>query len=808
MDYQLQEQLLTLRKKYIHQQFSRMNNRQQEAVFAVNGPVLILAGAGSGKTTVLINRIRNLLQFGNGYHSETFPMDVCWNDATLLENALQGQPVDEQRLFQLVSVNPPRPYEILAITFTNKAAGELKERLRSAVGDDADSIWALTFHSACLRMLRKFADRIGYTTHFTIYDTDDSKRVIKECQKELGVDDKVMPHRMLLNEISHAKDRLISPAQYRENVGDDFRLKKVADVYSLYQRKLKQADAMDFDDIIVNTVSMLSNNTDICSYYQNRFRYIMVDEYQDTNHAQYVLVGLLANSHKNICVVGDDNQSIYTFRGATIENILSFEDEYRDAKTIRLEQNYRSTEMILNAANAVIRNNRNQKEKNLWTDLGEGEKITCFTAADEFGESRYISEQILDGIAKGKKYSDFAILYRMNAQSSNLENTFVRSGIPYRVIGGLKFYDRKEIKDALAYLHLLANPNDNLRLRRIINEPKRGIGNTTLEKVTVIAQELGCSMYEVICQADQYPVLKSAAVKLQGFAHTMEQVRSEVESLSPHEILELILEKSGYLSALAMEGDEGRERKENVQELVSSIIQYENDSMAPTLVDFLDGVSLMTDMDTYNSEHDSVVMMTIHSAKGLEFNTVFIAGLEEGIFPGTQTIYATEKEMEEERRLMYVAITRAKEKLYLTNAHQRLLFGMTNRNRPSRFVAEIPMEYVTVPSAGRSFMGGFSQPKPFTSGGSASGFGKTQTPSFGTPSSFGNSAFRKPTAPVSNAATSSVGFKKGDRVKHKAFGSGLIVEAVPTGGDVLLTIVFDSIGTKKLMQKFAKLEKE
>ncbi len=802
MDYQLQQQLLSLRKQYIEKMFHRMNKRQQEAVFAVNGPVLILAGAGSGKTTVLINRIGNLLQFGNGYHSNQIPLDVTWEDATLLESAVAGQPVDELRLYQLTSVDAPHPYEILAITFTNKAAGELKDRLRAVLGEDADSVWALTFHSACLRMLRKFADRIGYSTHFTIYDTDDSKRVIKECQKELGIDDKVLPHRMLLNEISHAKDRLITPAEYKENAGDDFRLKKVAQAYNLYQRKLKNADAMDFDDIIVNTVAMLSNHSDILSYYQNRFRYVMVDEYQDTNHAQYVLVGLLSKSHKNICVVGDDNQSIYTFRGATIENILNFEDEYRDAVTIRLEQNYRSTEMILDAANAVIKNNRNQKEKNLWTDLGVGEKITCYTASDEFGESRYISEQILDGIGKGKKYSDFAILYRMNAQSGNLENTFVRSGIPYRIIGGLKFYDRKEIKDALAYLHLLANPNDNLRLRRIINEPKRGIGNTTLEKIATIAGELGCSMYEVILKAEDYPILKSAWVKLKSFADAIEQVRGELDTVLPHQVLEMILEKSGYLSALAMEGDEGRERKENVQELLSSMIQYENDALVPSLDDFLDGVSLMTDIDNYNSEQDRVVMMTIHSAKGLEFNTVFIAGLEEGIFPGTQTIYATEKEMEEERRLMYVAITRAKEKLYLTNAHQRLLFGMTNRNRPSRFVAEIPMECVDVQSSARSFMGTVSNSsRDFGGYTKSQGVGGTAfTPRQTTP-------YKKPVV-SSDFSAPTVAFKVGDRVKHKTFGGGLIVEAVPTGGDVLLTIAFDSIGTKKLMQKFAKLDKE
>lgn len=800
----LKEKALNLRKQIIDRDFSRMNRQQQEAVFAVNGPVLILAGAGSGKTTVLINRIANLLQYGNGYHSQDLPEVILPEDIALMESKVQGNPVDEARLCQLTAVDPPMAHQILAITFTNKAAGELKERLRLRLGDTADGIWALTFHSACLRMLRRFADRIGYTNHFTIYDTDDSKRVIKECQKELNLDDKTFPYRMLLNEISRAKDRLISPREYAENAGDDFRLKKAAMVYASYQRKLKNADAMDFDDIIVNTVRMLSDHPDICSYWQNRFRYIMVDEYQDTNHAQYVLVKLLADGHNNICVVGDDNQSIYTFRGATIENILSFEEQYPDAVTIRLEQNYRSTEMILNAANAVIKNNRNQKEKNLWTQLGKGELITCYTAGDEFGESRYIAEQIMDGVSRGKKYSDYAVLYRMNAQSNNLENTFVRSGIPYRVIGGLKFYDRKEIKDALSYLHLLANPNDNLRLRRIINEPKRGIGNTTLEKVSAIAGELGVSMFQVVSHANEYAALQKAAGKLMQFARCIQDVSEEMDQLAPHSVLELILEKSGYFSALALEGDEGRERKENVQELLSSIMQYESEADEPSLVDFLDGVSLMTDIDNYNSDQDSVVMMTIHSAKGLEFNTVFLAGMEEGIFPGTQTIYATDKEMEEERRLMYVGITRAKEKLYLTNAYQRLLFGMTNRNRPSRFVAEIPVECVSHHAASRP---GFA-----SSSASTYGFGSSSRASqysgYASPSADKKpSANRTFTKPVAKDDTPLVPITVGDRIRHKVFGTGRVLDAKPVGGDVLLTVEF-SVGTKKLMQKFAKIEKE
>jgi len=795
----VQEQVLALRKQLIQNDFAKMNPEQCEAVFATEGPVLILAGAGSGKTTVLINRVGNLIKYGNGYHSNQLPQDLSEDDIAVLQRAINGGDADPVRLRQLTAVNPPRPYEILAITFTNKAAGELKERLHSLLHDQADSVWAFTFHSACLRMLRRFADRIGYTTHFTIYDTDDSKRVIKECQKELNIDDKILPHRSILSEISRAKDRLIFPHEYAEQAGDDFRLKKIAAVYAMYQKKLKTADAMDFDDIIVQTVSMFQNHPDILTYWQNRFRYIMVDEYQDTNHAQYMLIKLLAASHQNICVVGDDNQSIYTFRGATIENILSFEEEYTEAVTVRLEQNYRSTETILEAANAVIKHNRYQKEKNLWTDVGLGDKITCYTAADEFGEARYIADRILERVAEGKPYSDFSVLYRMNAQSGNIENAFVRSGIPYRVIGGLKFYDRKEIKDALAYLHLIANPNDDLRLRRIINEPKRGIGATTIDKIATIASQLGVSMFDVVCHCDEYAPLQRSVQKLQLFAKCISDVADEADLLLPHQILERVLDKSGYLVALQAEGDEGRERTENVQELVSSMIQYENESDHPSLIDYLDGVSLMTDIDQYNSEQDCVVMMTLHSAKGLEFHTVFLVGMEEGIFPGNQSIYAaSEKEIEEERRLMYVGITRAKQKLYLTNAFQRLLFGMTNRNRPSRFLAEIPAEYIENLKKSSAFSTSFG-----------ADFSGVKTAS-SAPAAYHAKARSASTAfsSVAVSSTAVTPLKVGDRVKHKAFGGGLVVQAVPTGGDVLLTIAFDSIGTKKLMQKFAKLEKE
>lgn len=780
-----------------------MNEMQKKAVFHTEGPLLILAGAGSGKTTVLINRIGNLVKYGGAYESEALPDDVSDNDLQLLNAYLNGKGTNEVRLSQLLSVNPPRPYQILAITFTNKAAGELKERLSGLLGEDARDIWAATFHSACLRMLRRFADRIGYSSHFTIYDTDDSKRVMKECQKALGIEDKLLSHKVILSHISRAKDQLISPAEYEKEAGADYKLSSIAKAYKLYQKKLKEADAMDFDDIIVQTVRLFRENPDVLHFFQDRFHYIMVDEYQDTNHAQYMLVKLLASSHRNICVVGDDNQSIYTFRGATIENILSFEHEYTDAATIRLEQNYRSTSSILDAANAVIKHNKNQKEKKLWTDLGEGQKLRIFTANDEYGEARYISEQILDFYKNGDRFSDNAVLYRINAMSGNVENAFVRSGIPYRVIGGMKFYDRKEVKDALAYLHLIANPEDNLRLRRIINEPKRGIGATSVEKLADISARLGISMFEAARRADEFAGLTHVAGKLKKFALDLQPLVDSAHETPPHILLQSILDVSGYITALEAQGDEGLDRIQNVNELKTSIIQYETEAENPNLDEYLDGVALITDLDNYNADADAVVLMTIHSAKGLEFKNVFVVGMEEGIFPGSQSIFAGEREIEEERRLAYVAITRAKRRLFLTNAFSRMLFGMSNRNRPSRFLNEIPDRLVETTSARpeNEFAAGFSEQHSakrtaFSHGGFSGGYIKSE------------SSAASSTAHREKVASSTVHFQVGDRVKHKTFGAGLVIAATPVGGDILLTIAFDTIGTKKLMAKFARLEKE
>ncbi len=804
MNENLEQRCLALRREVLEKRFSRMNDRQKEAVFHTRGPLLILAGAGSGKTTVLVNRIANLIRYGDAYHSSRLPESLEAADEALLGAALAGE-TDSPRLDSLLSVCPVRPWEILAITFTNKAAGELKERLVAMLGEEGRDIWASTFHSTCARILRRWGDRLGYTAHFTIYDTDDTRRLMKECQKELSMDDKMFPHRSILSAISRAKDSLITPTQYLKDAGGDPRLKRYGEAYVLYQRRLKEADAMDFDDLIVQTVRLLEENPDVLDYYQHKFRYIMVDEYQDTNHAQYVLTSLLAQKHRNLCVVGDDNQSIYRFRGATIENILSFEKQYDEAKVVRLEQNYRSTQTILDAANAVIRNNRRQKEKNLWTENGEGTPIEVYTADDEDGEAAHVADRILERIKTGAKYADHAILYRMNAQSNALERTFVRAGIPYRIIGGVKFYDRKEVKDVLAYLCVISNPADTLRLRRIINEPKRGIGAATVNRAAEIADQLGISMFEVISHADEYGDLQRSARKLMEFAATLRGLMRAADEMPPHELLELTLDRTGYLLSLQALGEEGAERVENVNELSSSLIQYEQEEEEPSLSGFLENIQLMTDIDNFNTDVDTVVMMTLHSSKGLEFPHVFLVGMEEGIFPGNQSIYAGEAELEEERRLAYVGITRAKKTLTLSHATTRLLFGQTNRNRPSRFMGEIPSSLTkaegsvrrassdgwgTASQSGRSSFGRASMPAKGVGGGSASRPG-----------------FQRPAAAPASSAKASVSYRVGDRVGHKAFGEGLVLEAANMGNDTLLTIAFDKVGTKKLMANFAKLQK-
>lgn len=738
----------------LKKQFSHMNNMQQQAVFCTEGPLLILAGAGSGKTTVLVNRIAYILK-----------SELC------------------------------KPWQILAITFTNKAAGELKERICNAVPEGGSDIWAATFHSTCARILRRYGDRIGFTSHFTVYGTDDQKKLVKDILKQLNYDEKMLPVKRVLNEISKAKDEMLTPQEMLKRAGYDNLKQSVAKVYEIYQSRLKTADAMDFDDMLCKTVELFQKCPDILEFYQNQFKYIMVDEYQDTNKVQYKFVSMLAAKYGNICVVGDDDQSIYKFRGATIENILSFENTFKGAKMIRLEQNYRSTQNILNAANGVISNNTMRKGKTLWTENAVGDKIEVHTSDSERDEAQFIAKTILDGVADGRKFSDFAILYRMNAQSNSIEQALSRSGIPHRVIGGRRFYDREEIRDMVAYLQVINNPHDDVRLGRIINVPKRGIGATTLEKASEIAAGLGESIYSVIKDADVYPQLSRAATKLKSFVALIDGLMEAEQSgdYSLAELYNLILEHTDYEKYLKTEKDNPDVRIENIEELSSNIIKFEEDyAEEASLSNFLEEISLQTDIDNYDAEADSSVMMTLHSAKGLEFPIVFIAGLEEGVFPSIATMMNPD-ELNEERRLAYVGITRAKEKLYITKAKSRMLMGHTSYNKVSRFVNEIPPELLNYTGEKTTFAStnGFSASSSHISIGAGSKF--TPNKSFNT--------FTKP------AVKSGTVYKKGDCVFHKVFGKGMIMKTEKMGNDTMLEVAFDKAGTKTLMANFSKMEK-
>lgn len=772
---------ISIRKKIIERDFSNLNDMQLSAVTATNGPVLILAGAGSGKTTVLVNRISNLVKYGDAYTTDWLPN--LSNDTLLeAENLLKNNGFSKS----LFSHNAVKPWEILAITFTNKAAGELKERIEKMLGDEAGYVKAGTFHSICSKILRRHGELLGYDSHYTIYDTDDQRRVMKEICKNIGINDKQIHPKTILNEISRAKDKLIMPNQYEIEAGIDVRLKMIAKAYKEYQKVLLASNAMDFDDLIVNTVRLFQEHNDVLEVYQTKIKHILVDEYQDTNHAQYVLVKLLAEKHRNICVVGDDDQSIYRFRGATIENILSFEKQYPDAKVIRLEQNYRSTQNILDAANAVISNNLGRTGKSLWTSNGSGDKILYTTTESESDEARYVADKILDHVRGGGKFSDCAVLYRMNAQSNVVENALARSGIPYKVVGGLRFYDRKEIKDIIAYFNVINNTADNVRLRRIINEPKRGIGDTTVANAQQIADGLGLSLFEVFENSENYPILSRAVSRLKDFCASIRELQQDAEILPLHELLETTLNKSGYGMYLNTLPDEESDRKENVKELSTSLVQYSEENEQPTLSGFLEEVSLISDLDSYDEGADATILMTLHSAKGLEFDTVFLIGMEEGIFPGNQSILEGADEMEEERRIAYVGITRAKRKLHITNTFHRMLYGQTSYNKPSRFVEEIPrflceISSSVVPATER-----------FTYSSNYYNKSKTSRPQF-------------TAKPVANKST--FNFSVGDSVNHSAFGDGKIVKATPMGNDVLLEIVFDSVGTKKLMATFARLKK-
>ena len=791
-------EILALRRAVLEKDFARMNDRQKQAVFTVNGPLLILAGAGSGKTTVLINRIANILRYGDAYNSTYLRDDLDENDIAACKAYIEnGMPLTTETQ-EHVSVSACAPWRIMAITFTNKAAGELKDRLCAMLGETANDIWASTFHSTCARILRRDGERIGYSSHFTVYDTDDQRRLMKSILKELDISEKNITPKSILNEISRAKDSLISPAEYALTVGDDFRLKIISRAYTTYQKRLEDADAMDFDDLINKVVELFKKCPDVLEYYQNRFRYLMVDEYQDTNHAQYTFVRMLAEKSGNLCVVGDDDQSIYKFRGATIENILSFENTFQNATVIRLEQNYRSTQNILDAANAVIEHNTERKGKTLWTQNGTGAMIHLHTAENETDEAERITKIILDGVAAGRKFSDYAVLYRMNSQSLTFERNFAKSGVPHRIIGGTRFYERREIREMIAYLSVINNPSDEMRLRRIINTPKRSIGDRSVEVAAQIGQQTGETLFEVVSHAKDYPALSRAANKMTLFAAQMQGLieLNNDEEVTLGELYDELVERIDYLSFLKTDDPESAEdRAANVQELASNLRRFEEENPEGTLSDFLEEVSLITDIDNYDNNADSVVLMTVHSAKGLEFPVVFLPGMEENIFPGMASVYVP-SEVEEERRLAYVAITRAKEELYIFHAESRMIFGMTNRNRVSRFVEEIP-ETLVEHTRSRDYS---ARPVSMPSFGGAKPFGEApKTKSVAEAGGF----TPKPRVKPAPAGT----YRVGDTVLHKAFGTGLIVSATPMANDTLLEVAFDKVGTKKLFANFARLTK-
>ena len=791
-------EILALRRAVLEKDFARMNDRQKQAVFTVNGPLLILAGAGSGKTTVLINRIANILRYGDAYNSTYLRDDLDENDIAACKAYIEnGTPLTTETQEHL-SVSACAPWRIMAITFTNKAAGELKDRLCAMLGEAANDICASTFHSTCARILRRDGERIGYSSHFTVYDTDDQRRLMKSILKELDISEKSITPKSILNEISRAKDSLISPAEYALTVGDDFRLKIISRAYTTYQKRLEDADAMDFDDLINKVVELFKKCPDVLERYQDRFRYLMVDEYQDTNHAQYTFVRMLAEKSDNLCVVGDDDQSIYKFRGATIENILSFENTFQNATVIRLEQNYRSTQNILDAANAVIEHNTERKGKTLWTQNGTGAMIHLHTAENETDEAERITKIILDGVAAGRKFSDYAVLYRMNSQSLTFERNFAKSGVPHRIIGGTRFYERREIREMIAYLSVINNPSDEMRLRRIINTPKRSIGDRSVEVAAQIGQQTGETLFEVVSHAKDYPALSRAANKMTLFAAQMQGLieLNNDEKVTLGELYDELVERIDYLNFLKTDDPESAEdRAANVQELASNLRRFEEENPEGTLSDFLEEVSLITDIDNYDNNADSVVLMTVHSAKGLEFPVVFLPGMEENIFPGMASVYVP-SEVEEERRLAYVAITRAKEELYIFHAESRMIFGMTNRNRVSRFVEEIP-ETLVEHTRSRDYS---ARPVSMPSFGGAKPFGEApKTKSVAEAGGF----TPKPRVKPAPAGT----YRVGDTVLHKAFGTGLIVSATPMANDTLLEVAFDKVGTKKLFANFARLTK-
>ena len=792
----LKERYLAAKRRLFRRYYGiKLNEPQVAAVCTERGPLLVLAGAGSGKTTVLVRRIVHLLRFGDAYESDFFPSHLDEAAVAYLEALASKEPLDVEELEGVLpcfASHPCPPYAMLAITFTNKAAGEIKERLAAALGDPSASaeVWAGTFHSICVRILRYNVLEAGYKSGFSIYDSDDQKRVVSDAMKALNMDDKFLPIKSVLNGISHAKNNLLSPDEFEDH--GDFRLKQIGKVYREYQKRLEAANALDFDDIILKTVKLLENYPDIAERYQKKFRYVCIDEYQDTNYAQFRLSELLSAGQRNIMVVGDDDQSIYRFRGATVENILHFDKTYPDARVIKLEQNYRSTKTILEAANAVIAHNPDRHDKSLWCEGEIGERITVHKADTQNDEAIWIKDKILSLVSKkGCRYRDIAILYRLNEMSRSLEGAFAKSGIPYRILGGQRFYDRKEIRDMVAYLHVIANPDDNLRLLRIVNEPKRKIGDATLSAVAEIAAREEISYSRVLEKAADYPELQKAASRLLEFASLMKSLRAEECGAS--DLIRHVYEKSGYGEMLRAEGEVSKTRIDNIGELVSAAAEYEKRVEEPSLVGFLEEIALISDVDKYDENADAVVLMTIHSAKGLEFPTVFLPGMEEGVFPTSQ-VRDDPAELNEERRLAYVALTRAKEKIFITHTHERMMYGRTAYNPPSRFLREeIPEALLEKDEPKRAYTSTAYRP---------SGGGSFE-------SRLSGEFLRRPAAtaaPKRPPLGSFTRFTVGDRVAHTVFGKGEILSVKEMGGDLLYEVRFDSGATKKLMATYAKLQ--
>ncbi len=794
----LSERYLRIKRALFDRYYNTLNEQQRQAIYHINSPLLILAGAGSGKTTVLVHRIAYIIRYGNAYHNNDVPSFLSEEHVTALEAALTSS-ISKEELGELLcefSSYPCHPWRMLAITFTNKAAGEIKQRLVAAFPDHpevASSIWAGTFHSICMRILRRYTVEAGLRDGFTVYDTDDSKKAIQAVLKQLNIDEKVLPWKSVLSAISRAKDKLIDPDAFLLEMGNDYRMKQIAKVYEAYQKRLADSNALDFDDIIFRTVRLLEENEEIRANYQNQFRYISVDEYQDTNTAQFRLTALFSGGSHNLMVVGDDDQSIYKFRGATISNILEFDRIFSNAKVIRLEQNYRSTQSILDAANAVISHNEGRKGKTLWTERGPGCKIKVLNPEHQNAEARTIIDIIEKKVAhEGYHYRDFAVLYRTNAQSNALEMAFVRSAVPFRVLGGVRFSDRKEIRDLVAYLQLINNHNDKDRLLRIVNEPRRGIGERTLAAMQDIASMEGISVFDVMTHADRYLSLSRSAKALMEFAELIHELTAIVDTVPLDEFVNLVLDRTGYRQMIKDMGPEEADRLDNLDEFISGVVEYEKSTESPSLTEFLEETSLVADVDRYDETADAVVMMTIHSAKGLEFSQVFLPGFEEGIFPGLQTTMAGPEEMEEERRLAYVAITRAKDALYILHTTSRLMYGRTMAYPVSRFLDEIPENLLEKPAR--------NAPNSFQTTSSHS-YGSYRTPRQTAAAdriTVGTAA--KPPQPKEI-------FAPGDRVKHMMFGEGEVLSVQKMGSDYLYEIAFDTKGTKRLMASYAKLKK-